>query len=147
VSLDLITDGTQTTIHFTELAGRPDLWVRGAKQGPPHQYSWIRCGGCPCSCALTVSNPGGCWGCFKNGENYVAGSSFDGKHQASGAACCIINCTNEIGANFSYSFHPGCAGLAMCDGSVHMISENISLLTFCNMVSFRGREVVTDSSF
>ena len=35
VSFDRITDGTSTTILFTELAGRPDLWIRGVKKRVP----------------------------------------------------------------------------------------------------------------
>jgi hypothetical protein len=35
----------------------------------------------------------------------------------------------------------------MCDGSAHMISENISLITLMRLLSFQGREVVTDSGF
>ena len=140
-------DGTQTTILFSELAGAPDLWVRGVKQSG--RYSWIRCnqGACPC-CAYVVSNPGGCWGCFKNASNYVNGSSFTGMSKVAGATpalCCIINCTNEASQNFCYSFHPGSAGVAMADGSSHQISENISLVTFCNLESYRGYEPVTDS--
>jgi prepilin-type processing-associated H-X9-DG protein len=45
-----------------------------------------------------------------------------------------------------YSFHPGAGGVAMCDGSAHMLSENIGVIPFCNMMSFAGHEVVTDSN-
>jgi hypothetical protein len=34
----------------------------------------------------------------------------------------------------------------MCDGSAHMLSENISLAVFVNMMTFRGGEVVTDGA-
>ena len=44
-----------------------------------------------------------------------------------------------------YSFHPGTGGVAMCDGSARMLSENISVVVFCNMMSFRGHEVVSDT--
>jgi len=60
---------------------------------------------------------------------------------------CIINCTNEWQRNYSFSFHPGSTGVAMCDGSAHMVSENISLVVFCNLMTYRGRERVTDGSF
>jgi len=33
----------------------------------------------------------------------------------------------------------------MCDGSAHMVSENISLITFCRLITFKGHSVVTDS--
>ena len=35
VSFDKITDGTSTTILFAELAGRPDLWIRGVRKKVP----------------------------------------------------------------------------------------------------------------
>jgi prepilin-type N-terminal cleavage/methylation domain-containing protein/prepilin-type processing-associated H-X9-DG protein len=152
VSLDMITDGTQTTVLFSEVAGGPDLWVRGVKYSGycGGLYSFINqlhCKNGGFKPPYTISNPGGCWACFKNASNYVNGSSFDGKHLGTAQACCVVNCTNEASQNFCYSFHPGSAGIAMCDGSVHMISENISLVVLCNLVTFRGHEVVTDSSF
>jgi prepilin-type N-terminal cleavage/methylation domain-containing protein/prepilin-type processing-associated H-X9-DG protein len=129
-------DGTQTTILFSELAGGPDYWVRGVKKQLPTLVQ-----------GFTVSNPGGCWGCYKNASNYVKGSSFagTGSMPAGTSLCCIINCTNEATLNFCYSFHSGSAGIAMADGSAHQVSENISLVTFCNLVSYRGHEPVTDS--
>jgi prepilin-type N-terminal cleavage/methylation domain-containing protein len=143
VAPEQVTDGTQTTILFSELAGAPDLWVRGKKYSGHcgGRYSFIRCP------PYTVTNPGGCWGCFKNASNYVQGSSFDGEHgMPSGTTfCCIINCTNEATRNFAYAFHPGAAGVAMADGSAHIINENVSLVAFCNMVSYRGYEIVTDN--
>jgi prepilin-type N-terminal cleavage/methylation domain-containing protein len=158
VSLDQIVDGTQTTILCSEVAGCPDLWVRGVKKSPVAGatctlnnpgggFSYIAqltCGG---PGAFTISNPGGCWGCIKNANNTVVGSSFDGMHFPSVNNCCVINCTNEAIRNVAYSFHPGSAGFAMCDGSAHMISEDISIVVLCNLITFHGHEVVTDSSF
>ena len=99
--------------------------------------------------ALKTSNPGGCWGCFNNGyAGKGAGSNFPGTKQWNGnGPLCIINCTNEWIRTFGYSFHPGAVGVCMCDGSAHMISENISFLTFMALLSIHGREPVTDSGF
>jgi hypothetical protein len=133
VSFEMITDGTQTTIYCMENAGRPDYWVKGVKKPLPTAGSGYN------------PNPGGCWGCIENASVYVSGGNFSGIGKGSGAAVCIINCTNEKNWNFSYSFHPGSTGIVMCDGSAHMISENISLVTFCNLVSFKGHEPVTDA--
>jgi hypothetical protein len=33
----------------------------------------------------------------------------------------------------------------MCDGSAHMVSENISLVTFCRLLTFMAHSAVTDS--
>ena len=68
-SLDEIVDGASTTLFCTENAGRPDLWVKGVKV--------------PLSCTTlnwreyTVTNTGGCWGCFGNAAlNWFEGSTF-----------------------------------------------------------------------
>jgi prepilin-type processing-associated H-X9-DG protein len=141
VSVEQIIDGTQTTIFAMENAGRPDLWVKGVKMATA-----------PFSTPTPIEgylggNPGGCWGCIANAAVYVRGSNFAGNAHGTTnpPLVCFINCTNEKNVNFCYSFHPGAAGILMCDGSAHMISENISLVTFCEMVSYRGREPVTDS--
>jgi hypothetical protein len=46
-----------------------------------------------------------------------------------------------------YAFHPGSAGISLCDGSARMISENISVVTYCRLVTFHGRVSVPDSAF
>ena len=58
----------------------------------------------------------------------------------------IINCINTWSLGY-YSFHPGTCGVAMCDGSARMISENISNTVICRLISYRGHRAVTDSSF
>jgi prepilin-type N-terminal cleavage/methylation domain-containing protein len=135
VPYEKIFDGTATTIFCSEMAGKPDVWLRGVKgtlPTPNHGY--------------TVSNPGGCWACFTNGANYVLGSSFTGGVPASSTSpVCFFNCTNEHKYNLIYSFHPGSGGVVMCDGSAHMLSENISVIVMCNLVTYKGHEVVTDT--
>ena len=147
VSYEMIVDGTSTTIFCMENAGRPDYWVRGKKiaTAPWCKTSLSQPGKSGTAVNKYVpSNPGGCWGCIENASVYVSGSTFAGTKGSGGPAICIINCTNEKNANFAYAFHPGAAGIVMCDGSAHMISENISLVVFCNLVTFRGHEPVTD---
>jgi hypothetical protein len=144
VSIDQITDGTSTTIFVGELAGRPDYWQKGAKVvNPPSPFP----PGTP--------NGGGCWSCIDNAWMTLIGSTFDGSNAApvtggsfhipTGASpACFMNCTNMTGLNL-YSFHPGSCGLAMCDGSARMVSENMSVVTFCRLVTYRGRSAVTDN--
>jgi hypothetical protein len=136
VSFSDIIDGTQTTIFSMENAGRPDYWVRGVKMGFPTASGYA------------PTNPGGCWGCIENAATYVNGTNFAGTGAGSitPPVVCFINCSNEKNANFCYSFHPGSAGIVMCDGSAHMVSENISLVVFGEMISYRGREPVTDGA-
>jgi prepilin-type N-terminal cleavage/methylation domain-containing protein len=145
ISLDQITDGPSTTILVTELAGRPDLWIKQGGKKSPCNYSLVRQICCPGCGPRTISNPGGCWACWNNAYNDVQGSNFAGNATwPSPVAVCIINCTNEWSRNFAFSFHPGAVGVAMCDGSAHMISENISLVVFTALMTYHSHELVTD---
>ena len=140
-SLDEIVDGASTTLFCTENAGRPDLWVRGTKV--------------PLTCPTlnwreyTVTNTGGCWGCFGNAAlNNFEGSTFTGAETTSNTEpVCFFNCTNlGGGTNLVYSFHSGCGGAAMCDGSSHMLSDTIDIRVMLGMVTFNGREPITDTA-
>jgi prepilin-type N-terminal cleavage/methylation domain-containing protein len=146
VTIELITDGTSTTLFCAELAGRPDLWQRGvkkiAKAAPcGNLAAWPA--GEPTLPGVPSTNFGGCWSCMDNGWNELWGSTFDGTQASNGTSACIINCTNQAKLGL-YSFHPGSCGILMCDGSAHMVSENISLITFCRLITFKGRSPVSD---
>jgi hypothetical protein len=82
---------------------------------------------------------------------YVIGSDFTGltlPNCSSPTNCpmpvCFINCTNEVGFNAIFSFHPGAGGVALCDGSARMLSENISIVVFTGLMTPNGHEAVTD---
>jgi prepilin-type N-terminal cleavage/methylation domain-containing protein len=153
-TVESVTDGTSTTIMFAEMAGKPDLWQRGVKVASNGACKkWC--------CALTFcknessgvkkfqTNPGGCWACYENAFAPVIGTNFSAPFTSNGKAgpipTCFFNCTNERLGNAVYSFHPGSGGVAMADGSVHFLSENVSAVTFCNMITPAGRAPVTDS--
>jgi prepilin-type N-terminal cleavage/methylation domain-containing protein len=142
VSIEMISDGTSTTIFSVENAGRPAIWIRGVNKGIPTCASPGPING------FNQGNPGGCWGCFYNtmAVDYFGGSSFNGLNQTYPAPICFINCTNEAGTDVIYSFHPGAGGVVMCDGSAHMLSENTSVVVFCDMISFKGHEPVTGAA-
>jgi hypothetical protein len=151
VALADITDGASTTIFCAELAGRPDLWQRGVKKiakAPPcgNLAAGNPCPGSYYPIAQPVTNYGGCWSCIDNGWAPLYGSTFDGT-AVSGhdPASCFINCTNQSKLGL-YSFHPGSCGVAMCDVSVQFLSENIGIIPFCRMITFRGRAPLADSS-
>jgi hypothetical protein len=139
LSIDQITDGTSTTILCTEMAGRPDYWTRGGKQPLPTRLSGFN------------PNPGGAWASPNVVPPFVFGSDFTGLNFANcfgPPTCppvCFFNCTNELGFNASFSFHPGAGGVAMCDGSARMLSEDISVIAFVSLMTPRGREKVTDN--
>ena len=141
ISIEMILDGSSTTILAAELAGRPAVWVRGVRKG--------------CSCTQIMDacipirplhNSGGCWDCIESGYNELLGSTFTGTTAApkTGVAVCFINCNNQAFSGL-YSFHPGSVGLLMADGSAHMVSENLSVVVFCRMISYKGYAPVTDS--
>jgi prepilin-type N-terminal cleavage/methylation domain-containing protein len=138
LSIDQITDGTSTTLFCTEMAGRPDCWTRAGKTALPTPISG------------RSFNSGGAWA-STNAFSYFIGSDFTGltvPNCFSSTNCpmpvCFVNCTNEIGYNAIFSFHPGAGGVAMCDGSARLVSENISIVTFVALMTPRGHEPVTD---
>jgi prepilin-type N-terminal cleavage/methylation domain-containing protein len=142
VPIEQIYDGTSMTIFCVENAGRPALWINGTSQGVPS------CGSPSPINGFNQGNPGGCWACFYNtmAATYFGGSNFAGQAGSGTAPVCFFNCTNEAGTDVIYSFHPGTGGVAMCDGSAHMLSQNISVITFVNMVTFKGHEPLTDAA-
>jgi prepilin-type N-terminal cleavage/methylation domain-containing protein len=138
MSIEQISDGTSMTLFCTEMAGRPDYWTRSGKRALPT--------------ALTgyTYNSGGAWASL-DAVNYVLGSDFTGTQFPncfSSATCsqpvCFFNCTNELGYNAIFSFHPGAGGIAMCDGSARMVSENMSIVTFVGLMTPRGHEAIPD---
>ncbi|HXY32880.1 MAG TPA: DUF1559 domain-containing protein [Planctomycetaceae bacterium] len=144
VSIDKIVDGTSTTVMFAELAGRPDFWVRGKKltslqSTGPLLYQWN-----------AVVNSGGCWACFDSafwqfsGSTYAGGACCETNAQARTQPICFLNCINLLATNW-YSFHPQAVGIALCDASARMISENTSITVLCRLQSYRGHAPVTDA--
>jgi len=147
ISIQQVTDGTSTTLLCGEEAGRPDLWIKGVKKIVPTDMATDFAGSTP----TQAFNWGGCWACYDNGENWIAGTTFDGKKFRNNkndqvSPVCVLNCNNENGAGF-YSFHPASVGIAVADGSAHMISENLDHIVFCRLVSFMGKHKVTDANF
>jgi len=149
VSIDKVTDGTSTTVIFAELAGRPDLWIRGKKF--PGMAQTFGTG--PFS---QLFNWGGCWSCMDSAFQQFIGSSFFSPgtppfpthltSQNLNQPVCFLNCVNIWSLNW-YSFHPGSVGIAMCDGSARMISENTSLTVLCRLQTYAGHKPVADSAF
>jgi prepilin-type N-terminal cleavage/methylation domain-containing protein len=149
--LEQITDGLTTTMYLMENAGRPAWWTKGGTAGLVNH-------GVPTKCHPTAinglygSNPGGCWACWGARGVCVCGSSFCGltvpakSTPANVVPVCFINCSNEYEANIGFSFHPGCCGILMCDGSAHMMSENVSIAIMYPIITPRGHEPVTDGA-
>ncbi len=50
-----ISDGTSTTLLSEEMAGKPDLWIKGVKTTMSSLFAQ------PDQPGYTITNPGGCW--------------------------------------------------------------------------------------
>ncbi|HEV3300996.1 MAG TPA: DUF1559 domain-containing protein [Planctomycetaceae bacterium] len=143
LSIEQVVDGTSTTIYCTELAGRPDWWTRNGKQ----------CLNATGGTGIKHWNPnvGGTWTSEHIGDSEFTGSTFDGHKpncnswNSCATPVCFFNCSNEMRANGVFSFHPGSGGVLMCDGSAHMLSENISIVVFAALITPRGNDKVTDN--
>jgi hypothetical protein len=103
------------TIAFAEDAGRPAAYAPGWRPVAGTTYS------------------GAGWA--NSDQDYELGNNTP---PAPNSNCHGINCTND---NEIYSFHPGGACLLFGDGTVHFVSQDISLTVLSAMVTARGGEV------
>lgn len=115
-----ITDGTSNTMLMGEDAGRPQGWRMGQNAGfihPPTPTGYrAPIGGWAQPCQLiNISgiNPG----------IVPPAVSFPGP--------CAVNCQN---GEDLFSFHTGGANILMADGSVRLLSANVSLVTVCELL-------------
>jgi prepilin-type N-terminal cleavage/methylation domain-containing protein/prepilin-type processing-associated H-X9-DG protein len=51
--------------------------------------------------------------------------------------CTVVTMVKKINDDCAFSFHPNGAQFVFCDGSVHFISQNIAMTTYCNLHSMR----------
>jgi len=107
-----ITDGTSKTILLCEDAGRPDFFIRNARQSGRQL------------------NDGG-WGHHEN--DYGLDGAVSGSSTAPGN--CVINCHND---NETYAFHPGSAGHVFADGSVRFIADSITPQVYAALITAAG---------
>ena len=124
-----ITDGTSNTFMVGERTGGATIYYRGGKAVPAAVQA-----------AFGPMNGGG-WGDFLNGENWDEGALYDGTYVPAGGPG-PMNCNNIKSSGTFFSFHVGGCHFLMADGAVRFISENISILTFCSLVTKGGGEVI-----
>ncbi|HZZ77601.1 MAG TPA: DUF1559 domain-containing protein [Gemmataceae bacterium] len=115
-----ITDGTSNTLLISELAGRPDYYIKGVRQ--------------PSNAGVRFPNWWGPWASY-NSCIYKTWSA-DG---TTPGGPCVINCNNSWGI---YSFHNGGANAVFVDGSVHYLAVGLSRDVFAALVTRAGAETV-----
>lgn len=127
-----ITDGTSNTILMCELAGRNELWRVGKKISAPD----------PEAIAQAMVGSGN-WACLFKGDSWVSGRLIDGTElpDPPEGGPFAVNRSN-VNTSGLYSWHVGGAHIALCDGTVRFISENISAATLSSLVTAAGGEVV-----
>src|SRR5262249_41034976 len=81
------------------------------------------------------------WGDGFNGETWPGGTTFSGDLPVPDGGPCVINCSNVPARNF-YSFHPGGVNVAMADGSVRFLAENIPTRAFAFMITSQRGETI-----
>lgn len=119
-----ITDGLSKTILFMESAARPNHFLVGRDQGVvlprPEGFGW--------------TDPDGGAGSMDGADSTtgaVNGSSGTGK--------CIMSCNND---SEPYSFHPGGMTVCLADGSVRLITQDISAATFAALLTINRGDIV-----
>ena len=123
-----ITDGTSNTLTVSELAGRPQLWVRGKYVNTGHaQAQWTN---------------------HEGGLAVVEGLSTDGLTLG---GPCALNCANMYDPDFPagtnpneeiYSFHSAGANVVFADGSVRMVASNTPISVLAAMITRDGGETI-----
>jgi prepilin-type N-terminal cleavage/methylation domain-containing protein/prepilin-type processing-associated H-X9-DG protein len=134
-----ITDGASNTIMVIEDCGRPGVWRGTARQQVPG----------------VVTSDG--WGWADTGNSgAIDGATSDGTVINSAKKPTVVgnlptcpSCTtsasyfvNAVSDSEIYSWHVGGAMSLFADGSVHFISENISLVTLGALLTRNGGDIV-----
>lgn len=121
-----ITDGTSNTFLLAECAGRNTYWWMGQRQpNTAANGPWAA----PAA-RLQIG------GCSPTNRNYPQSNNVAGPR--------AVNCINhkEI-----YAFHPSGANMLMADGSVHLVSTNLSInIAYALLTRDRG-ETITSTDF
>ena len=142
-----VIDGVSNTLMIGEVCGRNALYRTGYQlvpvtANPTDESTWNSFLG------------GGAWVDPLNGNWELIGrnpdgtGNFDGESSFGGT--CFINCSNaraqykqpfQLAAGL-YSWHVGGAQVLLCDGSVRLLSQNMSALTFGGLISRNGGETI-----
>ena len=149
-----ITDGLTNTILFAECCGRPFCWVLGQQVTPAIYNTWTKAnnwlqadfyvgpsqaGGTDTSTVSALTS--NAWT-----DPAASGWKIDGTDKTgvlTQLGSCVINCSND---SEIYSFHPSSAAVAMCDGSVNFLNQNMDFRVLINLVTARdGQATIYDN--
>ncbi len=144
-----VTDGMSNTLMIGEVCGRNTLYRTGylpvaVTANPTDESTW------------NSMVAGGAWVDPFNGNWELIGRNPDGTGNFNGESTyggtCFINCSNaraqysqpfQLAAGL-FAWHVGGAQVLLCDGSVRLMSQNMSGLTFGGLMSRSGGETIGD---
>jgi prepilin-type N-terminal cleavage/methylation domain-containing protein/prepilin-type processing-associated H-X9-DG protein len=122
-----ITDGTSSTTLYSEAAGRDmQRYGDGTSVAPP------------------AGSTGAIWADSDN-RLTVTGTLNNGHDTSTKSGTCAMNCNNLNGDIFS--FHTGGANIAFADGSVHYVSQSITIQMLAALVTKSGGEVIDSTAY
>ncbi|MFC1596433.1 DUF1559 domain-containing protein [Planctomycetota bacterium] len=129
-----IHDGSSNTILFTEDAGRPEHWTSKGL-GP-------------------ATSDNGCGNYNVSGGRVLGAGWADTARSIplhgfthDGLACnasCAVNCTNN---NETFGFHPAGADVALADGRVQLVAQNVNIAVYAAMITMMGAEVMPAAAY
>jgi prepilin-type processing-associated H-X9-DG protein len=116
IRIGQVKDGLSNTLLMGESANHAVEWVMGKPLGPASYAGGLR---------------GDSWNDWQLSivglRPLTPGSTVASRSRGP----CAVNCNNQFNL---YSFHPGGAHIALGDGSVRFISQNINLNTLSNLI-------------
>jgi prepilin-type processing-associated H-X9-DG protein len=132
-----ITDGLSHTAMVAEMSGRPWLYLAGAQKVRAASFpSYVSASSVDSVDDIPLDYG---WGSWAQNNNFNVGTwSADGTMQGGN---CSVNCSNYRGV---LSFHSAGANSVFADGSVHMLTQEISPAVFFALVTACGGEMLSD---
>ena len=137
IKIGEITDGLSNTLFFAEDAGRPAHYVKNGKDGPPTTTRGFATKGKRSVGNVAVVDgyvDGSGWA---NTLNRIPVHGFNAAGDYSPGPF-PVNVSNN---NESFGFHPGMVVGTLCDGSTHVISDDVLMQEYSEFITRAGQEV------
>lgn len=148
--MSYITDGTSNTAIISECSGRPWPFVASGKQltstSDPDYVTTAMGGLFPVTPTLdrlaAITWAGTSHGAWAHNNTYNI-NTFNTAGTIGSVGTCAVNCSNFRGI---YSFHKAGAFAAFADGSVRMLSTNVTAKVLMSIITRKGGETIEDGS-